>query len=72
MDRTSLRPDIDGLYIDPGAPVLHLFFYNAAAPSVARGDALVAGRSLEGLPELRLRELLAKARSSLLANEMSG
>ena len=61
-----------GAAIDPGAPVMHLFFYTAADPAVARGDALVAGRSLEGLPELRLCELLANVRSSPLANEMSG
>ena len=53
-----------GSAIDPGAPVMHLFFYTAADPSVACGDALVAGRSLEGLPELRLSEILAKVRSA--------
>jgi hypothetical protein len=43
---------------------MHLFFYKAADPSVACGDALVVGRSLEGLPELRLSEILAKVRSA--------
>jgi hypothetical protein len=61
-----------GSAIDPGAPVMHLFFYAAAEPSVACGDALVAGTSLEGLPELRLPELLVNARSTPLPNEKSG
>lgn len=57
---------------DPGAPVMHLFFYTAADPFVACGDTLVAGRSLEGLPELRLPELLAEVRSAPHPNETSG
>ena len=61
-----------GSAIDPGAPVMHLFFYKAADPDVACGDTLVAGRSLEGLPELRLPELLAGARPAPSANETSG
>jgi len=61
-----------GLATDPGAPVMHLFFYRAADPDVACGDALVVGRSLEGLPELRLPELLAGARSAPSANETGG
>ena len=61
-----------GSATDPGAPVMHLFFYTAADPSVACGDALVAGRSLEGLPELRLSELLAKVRSARPPNETTG
>ncbi len=52
-----------GLAIDSGAPMMHLSFYTAADPSVACGDILTAGRSLEELPELLLSELLAKARS---------
>ena len=61
-----------GSAIDPGAPVMHLFFYKAADPDVACGETLVAGRSLEGLPELRLPELLAGARSAPSANETGG
>jgi len=61
-----------GSAIEPGAPVMHLFFYKAADPDVACGDTLVAGRSLEGLPELRLLELLAGARSAPSANETGG
>ena len=61
-----------GLVIDPGAPVMHLFFYKAAEPDVACGDTLVTGRSLEELPEFQLPELLAGARSAPSANETSG
>jgi len=61
-----------GSATEPGASVMHLFFYKAADPNVACGDTLVAGRSLEGLPEIRLPEILAGARSASSANETSG
>ncbi len=57
---------------DAGVPLLHLVFYTAADPSVARGEVLCPGRSLEGLPELRLPELLAKAGSDRPPNESGG
>ncbi len=57
---------------DPGAPLLHLVFYSAADPSVACGGALVPGKSLEGLPELQLPELLAKVGSDGGPNESGG
>ena len=60
-----------GSAMDPGAPLMHLVFYSAADPFVACGDLLETGRSLDGLPELRLPELLIKARSAPLANESS-
>ncbi len=53
-----------GSAIDPGAPVMHLSFYSTADPSVACRDALVVGRSLEGLPQDRLPELFAEASSA--------
>ena len=52
---------------DPGAPLMHLIFYTAADPSAACGDVLVPGSSLEGLPELRLRELLTDLKISPVA-----
>ena len=58
--------------MDPGGALMHLVFYTAADPSVACGDALVPGRSLEGLPALQLSELLAKARSAPGPNKSSG
>ena len=61
-----------GSAMDPGAPLMHLVFYTAAHPSVACGDALVPGRSLEGLSQLQLPDLLAKARSAPSPNEESG
>jgi len=56
---------------DPGAPLMHLVFYSAADPFVACGDLLETGRSLDGLPELRLPELLTKARLAASANDSS-
>ena len=56
---------------DPGAPLMHLVFYSAADPFVACGDLLETGRSLDGLPELRLPELLTKARLAPSANDSS-
>ena len=61
-----------GSAMDPGVPLMQLFFYTAADPSVACGDALVPGRSLEGLSQLQLPDLLAKARSAPSPNEASG
>ncbi len=58
-----------GSAMDPGAPLMHLVFYSAADPLVACGDLLETGRSLDGLPELRLPELLTKARSAPLSND---
>ena len=54
---------------DPGAPLMHLVFYSGADPLVPCGDVLETGRSLDGLPELRLPELLTKARSAPLSND---
>jgi hypothetical protein len=54
---------------DLGAPLMHLIFYTAADPLVSCGEAVVAGGSLEGLPELHLSELLAKVKSAPPANE---
>ncbi len=61
-----------GSAMDPGAPLMHLVFYTAADPSVPCGDALVPGRSLEGLPQVHLPDLLAKARSAPSPNRSSG
>lgn len=61
-----------GSAMDPGAPLMHLVFYTVADPSVACGDALVPGSSLEGLSELELPELLDRARSAPSLNEPSG
>ena len=61
-----------GSAMDPGVPLMHLVFYAAADPSVACGDALVPGRSLEGLSQLQLPDLLAKARSAPMPNEAGG
>ena len=60
-----------GSATDPGAPLMHLVFYSAADPFVACGDLLETGRSLDGLPELRLPELLTKARLAPSANDSS-
>ena len=60
-----------GSAMDPGAPLMHLVFYPAADPSVACGDLLETGRSLDGLPELRLSELLDKVRLAPSANDSS-
>lgn len=60
-----------GSVADPGAPLMHVVFYKAADPLVACGDVFVVGRSLEGLPELRLSELLAEVGSSSSPNESS-
>ena len=61
-----------GSTMDPGAPLMHLVFYTAADPSVPCGDALVPGRSLEGLSQVHLPDLLAKARSAPSPNRSSG
>ncbi len=61
-----------GSAADPGAPLMHLVFYPAADPFVACGDVLETGRSLDGLPELRLSELLSKVRSAPSANDSDG
>ncbi len=61
-----------GSAADPGAPMMHLTFYIAADPLVACGELLVPGRSLEGLTELQLPELLAKAEPGRSPNESSG
>ncbi len=61
-----------GSAMDPGAPLMHLVFYKATNPSTACGEALVPGRSLEGLAELQLPDLLAKARSAPPPNKSSG
>ena len=61
-----------GSAMDPGGALMHLVFYKAADPSVACGDALVPGRSLEGLPLLQLPDLLAEARSAPGPNKSSG
>ena len=58
-----------GSAMDPGAPLMHLVFYSAADPLVACGDLLETGRSVDGLQELRLPELLAKARLPPSAND---
>ena len=60
-----------GSAMDSGAPLLHLVFYTAADPTVACADALVPGRSLEGLPQLLLPDLLVQARSAPSSNETS-
>jgi hypothetical protein len=61
-----------GSAMDPGAPLMHLVFYKTTDPSTACGEALVPGSSLEGLPELRLPDLLGKARSAPSPNRSSG
>jgi len=58
-----------GSAMDPGAPLMHLVFYSGADPLVPCGDVLETGRSLDGLPELRLPELLTQARSAPLSND---
>ena len=60
-----------GSATDPGAPLMHLVFYAASDPFVACGDLLETGTSLDGLPALRLPELLAKARLAPSANDSS-
>ena len=60
-----------GSAMDPGAPLMHLVFYSVSDPFVACGELLETGRSLDGLPELRLPELLAKARLAPSANDSS-
>ena len=60
-----------GSAMDPGAPLMHLVFYSAADPDVACGDILETGRSLDGLSEFRLPELLADARLAPSANDSS-
>ena len=60
-----------GSAMDPGAPVMHLVFYSSSDPFVACGELLETGRTLDGLPELRLPELFAKARLARSANESS-
>ena len=60
-----------GSAMDPGAPLMHLFFYAAADPLEACGDLLETGRSLEGLPDHRLSELLVKVRLAASANDSS-
>jgi len=60
-----------GSAMDPGAPLMHLVFYAVSDPFVACGELLETGRSLDGLPELRLPELLAKARLPPSANDPS-
>ena len=61
-----------GSAMDPGMSLMHLVFYMAADPSVACGDVLVPGRSLEGIPPLQLPDLLVKATSAPSPNEASG
>ena len=61
-----------GSAMDPGAPLMHLVFYRAADPFVACGDLLETGRSLDGLSELRLSELLVEVRLAASANDSSG
>jgi hypothetical protein len=58
-----------GSAMDPGAPLMHLVFYSVSDPFVACGELLETGRSLDGLPELRLPELLARARLTPSAND---
>ncbi len=60
-----------GSAMDPGAPLMHLVFYAVSDPLVACGELLETGRSLDGLPELRLPELLIKARLAPSANDSS-
>ena len=60
-----------GSATDSGAPLMHLVFYSAADPHVACGDLLETGRSLDGLSELRLPELLARARLAPSSNDSS-
>jgi len=60
-----------GSAMDPGALLMHLVFYSVSDPFVACGELLETGRSLDGLPELRLPELLAKARLASSANDSS-
>jgi len=61
-----------GSAMDPGAPLMHLVFYRATDPLTACGDLLETGRSLEGLSEFRLSELLGSVRLALSANDSSG
>ena len=61
-----------GSATDPGAPLIHLVFYAAADPLVAYGEVFVPANSLEGLSELRLRELLADIGLPVLTNESGG
>ena len=56
---------------DPGAPLMHLVFYKAAEPLVSCGEAVVPGRSLEEVPELRLSELVTEVGSAPSPNESS-
>ena len=51
---------------DSGALLLHLVFYASDDPLVSCGDVLVPARSLEGIPDLALCELLSEARSALV------
>ena len=61
-----------GSAMDPGAPLMHLVFYLAADPFVACGDLLETGRSLDGISELRLSELLVMVRLAPSANDSGG
>ena len=61
-----------GSAMDPGAPLMHLVFYRATDPHAACGDLLETGRSLEGLSESRLSELLGSVRLAPSANDSSG
>jgi hypothetical protein len=57
---------------DPGALLMHLVFYSAADPLVGRGEVFTPADSLDGLPELRLSELLTAVESPPSTNESSG
>lgn len=61
-----------GSAMDPGAPLMHLVFYRATDPLTACGDLLETGRSLDGLSEFRLSELLVSVRLAPSANDSSG
>lgn len=61
-----------GLAMDPGASLMHLVFFMASDPSVACREVLAPGKSLEGLAEAQLPDLLTKARSATAPNESSG
>ena len=49
---------------DAGAQLLHLTFFRAADPSVAARQSVTVGKTIEDLPEDRLRELLGSARAA--------
>ena len=49
---------------DAGTPLLHLTFYRAGNPLVAEREALCPGRSMEGLFESDLNNLLSSAKEA--------